>query len=99
MIRSFRQRAQRIVQARTLVLLAALLLGAAPLLEAGHSHSAAEAYADCLLCKKSSDIAVVAAALSAPLATEQQAPPASAPVATPVSLFLTPEIRGPPVFT
>jgi hypothetical protein len=75
------------------------LLGGAPLLEAGHSHSAAEAYADCLLCKKSSDIAAVAAAASAPLATEQQSPPASAPVATQFSLSYSPEIRGPPVFT
>ena len=99
MIRISRQRTQRFMQARMLVLLAVLLLGSAPLLEASHKHSAADPSAGCMLCKKSSDTAVVAAVLPAPAATVQREPVAHASAAVPSSLSRTTQIRGPPVHT
>ena len=45
--------------ARTLALASLLLLTAAQLLEAGHSHAAQDSAELCLLCKSSTDAAVI----------------------------------------
>ncbi len=61
MMQQLLQRSLRGRQAGLLTLLAVLLLGGTPALEASHDHGTGAAYADCLLCKQTSDLPVVSA--------------------------------------
>ena len=84
--------------ARTLALAALLLLTAAQLLEAGHSHAAQDAAEHCLLCKNSTDAAtIVASQVATPpfsLAIQAVEKPQAAPQSFPTHHLA----RGPPLY-
>ncbi len=83
-------------RSRFLALLAVVLLATTPLLEASHDHDTGAAYAECLLCKQSTDLPVVSApgipAVSYGHAAADT--PVFAPALAPVFANYSP--RGPP---
>ncbi len=83
-------------QAGLLTLLAVLLLAGTPALEASHDHDTGAAYADCLLCKQSTDLPVVSAP-GLPAVTYGHAAADTPVVAVaPARVFANYSPRGPP---
>ena len=83
-------------RSRFLVLLAALLLAGTPLLEASHNHDAGAAYADCLLCKQTSDLPVVSAPGALPVVVATTRVDAAVAAMVPARPFYSYAPRGPP---
>ena len=83
-------------RSRFLVLLAALLLAGAPLLEASHDHDAGAAYSDCLLCKQASDLPVVSAPGALPVVIAATRVDTAVNALVPARPFYSYAPRGPP---